>query len=75
MEAMMNLDLMTLTKRPNLQSIDDLEDYLKSLCDHMSYIKCSDLNINNPEFLHYEDALEILKWKFIQRGFYGNTDS
>ncbi len=71
----MNSDLMIPINKQNLQSIDDLEIHLKSLCDHMGFIRSCDLNITNPEFLHYEDALEILKWQFIQRGFYGNTSN
>jgi hypothetical protein len=65
---MTNSGLTTLIKKQNLQSIDDLEQYLKSLCDHMGFIRSCDLNMVNPEFLHYEDALEILKWNFIQKG-------
>jgi|LakMenE18May11ns_1017448.scaffolds.fasta_scaffold7238471_2 hypothetical protein len=70
----MSTDLTILANRRNLQSIDDLEEYLKSLCDHMGFIRSCDLNITNPEFLHFEDALELLKWQFIQRGFYGNVN-
>lgn len=66
---------MTLMKRPDLQSIDDLENYLKSLCDDLGFIETKKLNMFNPEFLHYEDALEILKWNLIQRGFYGSSSN
>lgn len=69
----MNSAHMIHTEKQKKPSIDDLESYLKSLCEHMGFIRSSDLNIINPDFLHYEDALEILKWKFIQRGFYAGS--
>jgi hypothetical protein len=71
----MNLDPIKLTKKPRPQSIDDLEDHLKSLCDHMGFIKSSEINISNPKFLHYEDALDILKWNHIKRSFYGKSSN
>lgn len=71
----MNLDHMTPMKRPDLQSIDDLENHLRSLCDDLGFIETKKLNMLNPEFLHYEDALEILNWTLIQRGFYGSSSN
>jgi hypothetical protein len=69
----MNLVLMSHTEKPNLLSIDQLEKYIVGLCDSYGYIKTKDLNIPGPEYLYYEDALELLKWNYIKRGFYGNA--
>lgn len=70
---MTNLDLMIHTEMPNLLSIDDLENFVLGLCDSYGYVKTKNLNIPGPKYLHYEDALELLKWNYIKRGFYGNS--
>lgn len=71
----MNSDHMILIEKQNLRSIDDLEHFVLSLCDHYGFVKSKQLNITGPEHLYYEDALEILKWNFIKGGFYGNSSS
>ena len=70
---MTNSDLIHLITKQSQLSIDDLETLLWEFADDLGYVKSSLLQINNPTYLHVEDALEILKWNALQRSFYGNT--
>jgi hypothetical protein len=72
---MMSLDHTTPIEKQSPLSIDDLELYVLSLSDEYGFVKSNQLNIAGPEHLYYEDALEILKWNFIKRGFYGNSSN
>lgn len=72
---MMSLDHTTPIEKQSPLSIDDLELYVLNLSDEYGFVKTSQLNIAGPEHLYYEDALEILKWNFIRRGFYGNSSN
>lgn len=69
MEIMMNLAHMTPIRKQNQLSIDDLEKHVLSQCDNLGFVKSKNLNMVGPEYLHYEDALEILKWNYIKRSF------
>ena len=71
----MNLDHMILMGKQSQLSIDDLENYLNSIADNFGYIKSNLIGIKSPEHLHVEDALELLKFYFIQRSFYGTANS
>jgi hypothetical protein len=71
----MNLGHTILMGKQSQLSIDDLEDYLNSIADSYGYIKSKTIGIKSPEHLHIEDALELLKFHFIQRSFYGTTNS
>lgn len=71
----MSLGLMTLIKRQSLLSIDGLEKFVYNLCDQYGFVETKHLNIAGPKYLHYEDALEILKWYFIKEGFNGNSSN
>jgi hypothetical protein len=75
MDIMMNSDHTLHIGKQNLRSIDDLEQFVLSLCDPYGFVKSKQLNIIGPEHLYYEDALEILKWNFIKGGFYGNSSN
>lgn len=72
---MMSLAHTTPIEKQSPLSIDDLELYVLNLSDEYGFVKTSQLNIAGPEYLYYEDALEILKWNFIRRGFYGNSSN
>lgn len=71
----MSSDLMTLIKRQSLLSIDELEKFVYNLSDQYGFVETKQLNIAGPKYLHYEDALDILKWHFIKEGFNGNSSS